>query len=187
MSKVKNSVKKLLGFIRVNFFGVTAGNGVYIGKNCSLKGKEHINLGDFVIVRPYAQIWSGGVVRIGQGSEIGERCRISITNSLEIGKKVLLSPNVYITDCDHAYEEVEVPIMDQGTVQENNNVVIGDDSFIGINAVIIGKVNIGQHCVIGANSVVTKNIPDYCVAAGCPAKVVKRYDLEGTIWRRMIE
>lgn len=56
---------------------------------------------DSVTVRPYAQIWSGGgTVRIGRGSEIGERCRISIANSLDIGEKVLLSPNVYITDCE---------------------------------------------------------------------------------------
>ena len=47
-------------------------------------------------------------MRIGKGSEIGERCRISIANSLEIGEKVLLSPNVYITDCDHEYRDVDV-------------------------------------------------------------------------------
>ena len=116
----------------------------------------------------------GGTVRIGQGSEIGERCRISIANSLNMGEKVLLSPNVYITDCDHEYRNLEVPVIDQGVVQKGQTVSIGDGSYIGINAVIVGNVKIGKHCVIGANSVVTKDVPDYCVAVGSPAKVIKK-------------
>ena len=115
----------------------------------------------------------GGTVRIGQGSEIGERCRIFIANSLNMGEKVLLSPNVYITDCDHEYRDLEVPVIEQGIVQKGQKVSIGDGSYIGINAVIVGNVKIGRHCVIGANSVVTKDVPDYCVAVGSPAKVIK--------------
>lgn len=171
---VKDKIKGMLGWLQVKRFGVTAGQGVYIGKNCSLKGKEHITLEDAVTVRPYAQIWSGGTVRIGRCSEIGERCRISIANSLNIGEKVLLSPNVYITDCDHEYRDIEVSVIDQGIVQEGQTVTIGDGSYIGINAVIVGNVRIGKHCVIGANSIVTKDVPDYCVAVGSPARVIKK-------------
>lgn len=178
----KDTIKGSLGLIRAKIFCVTAGNGVYIGKHCSLKGKHNITLEDSVTVRPYAQIWSGGTVRIGKGSEIGERCRISIANSLEIGKKVLFSPNVYITDCDHEYRNVDIPIIDQGIVQKGQKVSIGDGSYVGINAVIVGNVKIGKHCVIGANSVVTKDVPDYCVAVGSPAKIIKRYNLETQLW-----
>lgn len=116
----------------------------------------------------------GGAVRIGKGSEIGERCRISIVNSLDIGEKVLLSPNVYITDCDHEYRNVDVSVIDQGIVQKGQKVSIGEGSYIGINTVIVGIVKIGKHCVIGANSVVTKDVPDYCVAVGSPAKVIRK-------------
>ena len=63
--------------------------------------------------------------------------------------------------------------MDQGLVQKGQKVFIGEGSYIGINAVIVGNIKIGKHCVIGANSVVTKNVPDYCVAVGSPAKVIK--------------
>ena len=90
-----------------------------------------------------------------------------------MGEKVLLSPNVYITDCDHEYRDLEVPVIDQGIVQRGQTVSIGDGSYIGINAVIVGNVKIGEHCVIGANSVVTKDVPDYCVAVGSPARVIK--------------
>ena len=130
----------------------------------------------------YPNLVRGGTVRIGKGSEIGERCRISIANSLEIGKKVLFSPNVYITDCDHEYRNVDIPIIDQGIVQKGQKVSIGDGSYVGINAVIVGNVKIGKHCVIGANSVVTKDVPDYCVAVGSPAKIIKRYNLETQLW-----
>lgn len=87
---------------------------------------------------------------------------------------MLLSPNVYITDCDHEYRNVDISIIDQGIVQKRQKVSIGDGSYIGINAVIVGNVKIGKHCVIGANSVVTKDVPDYCVAVGSPAKVIKK-------------
>ena len=124
----------------------------------------------------YPNLVGGGTVRIGKGSEIGERCRISIANSLDIGEKVLLSPNVYITDCDHEYRNISVPVIDQGIAQKGQTVSIGYGSYIGINAVIVGNVKIGKHCVIGANSVVTHNVPDYSVAVGSPAKVIKKCD-----------
>ena len=171
---LKAAVKSFIGKIQAKRFQVQAGKNVYIGKNCALKGKSNIVLEDGVTVRPYTQIWSGGgTVRIGRGSEIGERCRISIANSLKIGEKVLLSPNVYITDCDHEYRNVYIPVIDQGVVQKGQKVSIGEGSYIGINAVIVGNVKIGKHCVIGANSVVTKDISDYCVAVGSPARAIK--------------
>ena len=171
---LKNVLKSLIGFIQVKRFQVQAGKNIYIGKKCTLKGGKNIILEDSAVVRPYTQIWSGGgTIRIGKGSEIGERCRISITNSLVIGEKVLFSPNVYITDCDHEYRNLEIPVIDQGIVQRGQRVFIGKASYIGINTVIVGNVEIGKHCVIGANSVVTKDLPDYCVAVGSPAKVIK--------------
>ena len=172
---IKDNVKGMFGKLRAARFGIYAGSNAYIGKCCSIKGKKNIMLEDSVTIRPYAQVWSeGGTVRIGEGSEIGERCRISIANSLNIGKKVLLSPNVYITDCDHEYRNIGIPVIDQGIVQNGQTVSIGDGSYIGINTVIIGNVKIGKHCVIGANSVVTKDAPDYSVAVGSPAKVMKK-------------
>ena len=80
---------------------------------------------------------------------------------------------MYITDCDHEYRSVDIPVIDQGIVQRGQKVSIGKGSYIGINAVIVGNVKIGKHCVIGANSVVTKDVPDYCVAVGSPARVIK--------------
>ena len=80
---------------------------------------------------------------------------------------------MYITDCDHEYRNIDVPVIDQGIVQRGQKVSIGESSYIGINAVIVGNVKIGNHCLVGDNSVVTKDVPDYCVAVGCPARVIK--------------
>lgn len=182
---IKEIAKTLVGAVRAKLFQIQAGQDVYIGKHCALKGKQNIVLEDYVTVRPYAQIWSGeGTVRIGRGTEIGERCRISIANSLNIGEKVLLSPNVYITDCDHEYRNLEVPVIDQGIVQKRQAVSIGDGSYIGINAVIVGNVKSGKHCVIGANSVVTKDVPDYCVAVGSPAKILRKCNKNTGEWKK---
>lgn len=65
------------------------------------------------------------------------------------------------------------------------NVHIGDGSWLGTHVVIAGNITIGKHCVIGANSVVTKDIPDYSVAVGIPAKVVKRYNFDTKCWERV--
>ena len=92
---------------------------------------------------------------------------------------------MYITDCDHEYRNVDIPIIDQGIVQRGQKVSIGEGSYIGINTVIVGNVKIGKHCVIGANSIVNKDIPDFCVAVGCPAKIIKSYNENG--WCRFKE
>ena len=87
---------------------------------------------------------------------------------------------MYISDNLHGYKDIKTPIWKQPIVQ-NRDVEIGEGSWIGENVCILG-VHIGKHCVIGANSVVTHDIPDYSVAVGSPAKVIKRYDFENNQW-----
>lgn len=178
---IKQILKQMMGYIRafVNKIRVPRGGKIYIGKDVNILGGKNIVLGNDVTIRPHSVIWcNSGTIKINNGTEIGERDRISIANELLLGEKVLLAPNVYITDCDHAYQDVEKAIIEQGIVNEANRVYIGDHSYIGINSVIVGNVRIGKHCVIGANSVVLSNIEDYTVAAGIPARPIKKYNFE---------
>ncbi len=99
-----------------------------------------------------------------------------------IGKFVLIAPNVFIADTHHEYQKIGIPIMYQGITTHNDQITIGDETWIGINAVIMGNVNVGKHCVVGANSVVNKDVPDYCVAVGNPAIVVKTLDVKTGQW-----
>jgi acetyltransferase-like isoleucine patch superfamily enzyme len=66
-------------------------------------------------------------------------------------------------------------------------VIIGSGTWLGTNAVVVGNVRIGRNCVIGANSVVTKDIPDYCIAAGIPAKIIRQYNLATNEWEKVYE
>ncbi|MDD5794327.1 MAG: acyltransferase, partial [Clostridiales bacterium] len=125
------------------------------------------------------------LIEIGEGSNIGRRCEISAANKIIIGKNVLIAPNVFISDCSHEYEDVNKPIMYQGLNSVHNEVYIGDGSWIGINSVICGNIKIGKNCVIGSNTIVKSDIPDYSVAVGAPAKIVKMYDFEDKKWKRV--
>lgn len=121
-------------------------------------------------------------LEIGDGTYIGRFCHIYATSSIRIGRKVLIADKVYLSDNMHGYQDIELPVIDQ-QVQQLQPVVIGDGAWLGENVCVVGA-SVGKHSVIGANSVVTRNIPDYCVAAGAPAIIIKRFDHEKKEWRR---
>jgi len=109
---------------------------------------------------------------------IGDNCLVGMSNVLigpvTLGNNIILAQNVVMSGLNHDYRNVNIPIRYQDV--STAPITIHDDSWIGANAVITSGVTIGRHCVIAAGSVVTKDIPDYSIAAGNPAKVVKRYD-----------
>lgn len=113
-------------------------------------------------------------LEIGNGSCIGNFNHIYATKKITIGQNVLTADKVYISDNLHSYNDISVPIIKQ-PIRQVNIVEIGDGTWIGENVCIIGA-KVGKNCVIGANSVVTKDIPDFCVAVGSPARVIKQYN-----------
>jgi len=117
---------------------------------------------------------------IGDGCRIGNFNHIYATKSVILERDVLTADKVYISDNLHGYEDVTVPIWKQPIVQKRE-VFIGQGSWLGENVCVIGA-NIGKHCIIGANSVVTKDIPDYSVAVGAPAKVIRKFDYDQNKW-----
>jgi acetyltransferase-like isoleucine patch superfamily enzyme len=118
---------------------------------------------------------------IGDGTSIGRFCHIYATSKIEIGKNVLMAEKIYISDNLHSYTDITMPVIKQPIVQINE-VTIGDGAWVGENVCIIGAC-VGKNSVIASNAVVTKNIPDYCVAAGVPAKIIKRYNFDTKIWQ----
>ena len=119
---------------------------------------------------------------IGDGTYIGRFCHIYATSKIEIGKKVLMADKVYISDNLHSYENVDMPVIDQ-PIKQTNPVIIGDGAWLGENVCVIGA-SVGKNSVIGANSIVNKNIPDYCVAIGSPAVIIKRYNAATKQWQK---
>jgi len=120
---------------------------------------------------------------IKSGTKIGNFNHISCANRLVIGKNVLTADRVYISDNFHIYDNIDIPIKDQ-SIGSKGEVIIGDNSWIGDGVTII-SCKIGKNCIIGANSVVLKDIPDYSVAVGSPARVVKKYSFEDGKWKNV--
>jgi len=123
-----------------------------------------------------------GKIVIKHNAAIGERSIIAANESVVIGEFAMLAPNVYICDTDHGYEDILTPPMCQ-PLRKPRPIVLGNNCWVGINCVILASV--GKGSVIGANSVVTKDIPDYCVAVGQPAKCVKRYNFNNKLWEKV--
>ena len=139
---------------------------------------------NFVLV-----IQKTGKVEIGENTDIGQSSRIGCQGFIKISKEVLTGPNVFIADYNHEYRDVTRSIMYQGNhfvEKDGPNVEVGDETWIGMNVVIVDNVKIGKHCVIGANSVVTKDIPDFTVAVGSPCRVLKKYNFSTCKWEKVI-
>jgi acetyltransferase-like isoleucine patch superfamily enzyme len=118
---------------------------------------------------------------IGRGSQVGDYCHITCSKRVEIGEDVLMGQRVFISDSNHVYRDIAAPILAQGLTARP--VLIGAGTWLGNHAVVVG-CSIGRNCVIGANAVVTRDVPDYCVVAGAPARVIKRYDSQAREWVR---
>lgn len=155
--------------------------------NPILSGSKRIFIGKNVYIRKCTWLAAEPVtgntnclLKIGDGTYIGNFCHFYASSKIEIGKKVLFADKVYLSDNLHGYKNIQLPIMDQ-PVEQANPVIIGDGAWIGEHACVIGA-SVGKNSVIGANAVVTKDIPDYCVAVGAPAKIIKRYNFDLKEW-----
>lgn len=114
-------------------------------------------------------------IRIGEKCSIGEYCHITAIDNITIGNNVLTGRYVYISDNAHGRSirsEMDLPPT-QRPLHSKGSVVIEDNVWIGERVCILSGVRIGRGAIIGANAVVTHNIPPYCVAAGIPARVIK--------------
>jgi acetyltransferase-like isoleucine patch superfamily enzyme len=186
VDKLYFSVWKLKNRRKFKFFGV----GSSIKRSIRFKNPENIVIGDRVRIGYKTWLsctnqtgYQNPELIIGSDTYVGNFNHIYATKKIEIGSNVLIADKVYISDNQHTYEDINIPIKRQ-PLKQLSPVSIGDGSWIGENVCIVGAT-IGKNCVIGANSVVTKNIPDFCVAVGIPARIIKRYDLNKCAWIRI--
>ncbi len=160
------------------------GKNVFIAPTAKLIGQPIIRDNVTIHSRCLIENRKGANLVINEGTEINVDGRITSSGQVVIGKNVLFGPNVYVSDSTHLYENINIPICSQKIVSKGN-LSIGDGSWLCKNAVIVGAVNVGKHCVIGAGAVVTKDIPDYCVVVGNPGKVIKKFNIETNKWERV--
>lgn len=151
-----------------------------------IEGKEHISIGDNSYFGKNIQITAFSSnngkgftpsIKIGSNCTFGNYNHITAINSIEIGDGVLTGKFVTITDNSHGtpglLEEMETPPAKRPAFSKGR-VVIGQNVWIGDKATILPDVTIGEGCIIGANAVVTKNVPPFCVVGGNPAKIIKQ-------------
>jgi len=139
-------------------------------------------LGENSVVEDFATVNNGvGDVIIGDRTIIG--IGNVIIGPVKIGNDVMFAQNIVVSGLNHGYEDVSLP----PSVQKVNTaqITVNDNVWIGANSIITAGVSIGKHAIIGGGSVVTKNIPEYTVAVGNPAKVVKKYNFELNTWERV--
>ena len=125
------------------------------------------------------------VIVIEDNCAIGDYSIISAKNKIHIERDTLIAQWALIVDHNHAYEDVTTPIREQG-ITAGGRIRIGQGCWIARGAAILcpkGELTIGRNCVIAANSVVTRSIPDYSLVAGLPARIIRQYDPNTKTWR----
>lgn len=151
---------------------------IRIGNSVSLRKGAWLNVAD-------VRGGSEPAIVIEDNCAIGTETIISARNLIHIERDVLIAQWVLIVDHNHAYEDITVPIVEQG-ITEGGRIRIGQGTWIARGAVILcpkGELTIGRNCVVAANSVVTRSIPDYSLVAGLPARVIRQYDPVTKTWR----
>lgn len=126
--------------------------------------------GSDVVIKRRAYFGSGANIRLGDRSQLGHGSRID--HDVEIGNDVMMGPDVVIMSISHETEHPGVPMIRQGAVQRRA-VRIGNDVWIGTRAIILPGVQVGDGAIIGAGSVVTRDVPVLAVVGGVPARVIK--------------
>ena len=180
MTKIIWMVRAVFYKIFMKKFGLLS----YLGKPCYVSGISRFFFGRKVRIYPNSRIESlGGVIHIGDNVSIGQNLHLISCRDVQIGENTTISANAFISDVDHEYEDIDVHVMEQPLVKKTT--IIGMNCFIGYGAVIRAGTKLGRQCIVGANSVVKGEFPDYCVIAGNPAKIIKKYDVDSCQWERI--
>lgn len=163
---------------------VKAGKSLTIGKNVNINAlsRKGISIGDNVTIKDGCIIECTGVIRsLGEGLiiknnvGISQYCFIAVRGNIFIGDNTIIGPNVSIFSENHNYSNHELLIREQGETRKD--VIIGEDVWIGNKSTVLCGVTIGNHAIIAAGSVVTKDVPAYAIVGGVPAKIIKmRYN-----------
>ncbi|PWW06268.1 acetyltransferase-like isoleucine patch superfamily enzyme [Paenibacillus cellulosilyticus] len=165
------------------------GENTIIEEGCAMHGSKEIAIGSHVFVRTGA--WFNictdvtgerPKIIIGDYCQFNKSVLLSAANRIRIERFAMIGPHSFIMDTQHEYRHIGIPISMQGITETEGATIIGESTWVGANCVISGPLTIGRGSVIGGNSVVTRDIPDYCVAVGSPARVIKMFDTDTADW-----
>lgn len=158
-------------------YKISLGDNVIIDDNCSLDAKGKDNDGiiceDGVYIgRNTIVSCKNGTIRLEKNVNLGFNCEVYSLNKVVIGQNTLIAAYCYIVGGGHTADRVDVDFRDQE--KHAYGIEIGKNAWLGAKSIILDNCNIGQSSIIGAAAVVNKNIPDFSIAAGIPARVIKK-------------
>ncbi|WP_316929397.1 acyltransferase [Niabella soli] len=183
----KNDYRPRLWFrIFVIPFICKKGRGALIRKSVRLDllPNNSCSIGDRTIIEDFSIINNTvGAVRIGSNSIIG--LSNVVIGPVTVGNNVLFAQHVVLSGLNHNFQDVTIAPVQQGIT--TGEIIVEDDVWIGANATITAGIRIGRHAVIGAGSVVTKDVPPYSVVVGNPGKIIKQYNREENTWKKYAE
>ena len=153
-----------------------AGKGLRTGVGVVVQGFHHIVVGSGVGLNRYASLYAArGRITLGDAVFLGDFSSINANDAdITIGSRVAIGPMVLIQGANHAFERADIPIVEQGHIP--SFVIIEDNVWIGARAVILPGVRVCSGAVVGAGSVVTRDVPSGAVVAGNPARVLRYRD-----------
>jgi acetyltransferase-like isoleucine patch superfamily enzyme len=138
-----------------------------------------LELGEGVLFEPGVWITAPrqARVRIGEGTFLNRNVMVAAQELVEIGAHCMLANGCFVSDANHRFDDPDKPITWQG-FDSKGPTRIGENCWLGAGVIVTSGVTIGERCVIGANSVVTRDIEPFSIAAGSPAKVLRRVEYE---------
>jgi acetyltransferase-like isoleucine patch superfamily enzyme len=147
------------------------------GNVLEMLDEKRLELGEGVLFEP--NVWltapAPGRIRIGEGTFLNIGVQVAAMELVEIGAHCMFANGCFVSDADHRFDDPHKPITWQGFTSKGPT-RIGDNVWCGANVVVTSGVTIGERCVIGANSVVNRDLPPFSIAVGAPAKVVRTID-----------
>ncbi len=175
-------LKAHTALVRARVSRLGAGSSVHAP--ATLYNPKVISIGAGTVIREHAWLNGGRApgtavaLRIGDGCYLGRFLHVNAADGVTIEDKVLIADRVYISDIDHEYRKPGIAVIDQG-VRTKGPVLLKTGCWIGAGAVILTGVTVGRNAVVAANAVVTKDVPDFAVVGGIPAKVLKTVPQDG--------
>ncbi len=206
---IQNKIMKLLAFLRFLSIKMLFGNSTflnYVYSNTTFQGCKRISIGKLNTFQKYSSVIidgysnnqnivignkntfasfsiiksHGGYIKIGNENFIGERVQIQGRGGVEIGNRCMIGANSFISSSNH---NINNPLVDTYLRKEiPAKTKIDDFVWIGANSVLVAGITIGHHVIVGAGTIVTKDIEPYSMVVGNPGKVIKKFSFDLNTW-----
>lgn len=184
-------IKLIIRHLRGRPYGVMIGSRSFFERPYAIGERSRVVIGDSTVIHsnsffnPIARYGADSFesrIRVGSHVYIGHHCQFHAMQLMQIGDGTVLSDYVYINDAAHGINPNDGLIMEQPLIS-NGPITIGKHVFIGLRSIVLSGVQLGDHCVVAAGSVVTKSFPEYSMIAGSPARLIKVFSVNEGTWK----